>query len=53
MPDITHADDINKIANVLENFGWKVVKSENTENLITLTIQKDLLAIPLDLENKK
>jgi len=53
MSDITHSSDINKIANVLVNFDWKVVKSETTEHLITLTIQKDLLVIPLNIEDKK
>ena len=53
MKDFTHAVDINKIGNVIENFGWEVIKSETTEHLIKLTIQKDLLVIPLDLANKK
>ena len=53
MKDLTHEVDINKIGNVVENFGWEVIKTETTENLITLTIQKDLLLIPLNLEDKK
>jgi len=53
MDDLTYTVEISKIANVLENFGWKVVKQEITETVLILTIKKLLLVIPLPKDANK
>ena len=33
--------EVERIENLITNFGWKVIKTEMPEKLIILTIQKD------------
>jgi len=47
MDDLNSTVEISTIQTLLLNFGWKIVKQEITEDLVTLTITKDLMVIPL------
>lgn len=52
MSKVNTTQEIDTIRNVIENFGWTLVKQEITSTEITLTIQKVISATDVNSADK-